>query len=113
MYNISDEDAEDTAQQIEKHNQRCFLSKADISHSDQCRRVIAQTVEQLGNLNILVNNAAYGQEQSKFEDIGEEQLRRVFDTNILACFFLSQAALPHMKAGDVSAVWHLNAIKSR
>lgn len=100
VYNIADEDAFDTRQMVEHHNQRCLPIKADISRSDECRRVVAQTVEQLGGLNILVNNAAYGQEQKTLLDISEEQLRRVFDTNILACFFLVQAALPHMKEGD-------------
>lgn len=100
VYNISDDDAKDTAEMVEKHHQRCLRIKADISRSDECRRVVDQTVEQLGGLNILVNNAAYGQEQSQFEAISEEQLRRVFDTNILACFFLAQAALSYMQAGD-------------
>lgn len=64
VYNISDEDAKDTSQMVEHHNQQCLLIKADISRSDNCRRVVAQTVEQLGRVNILVNNAAYGQETS-------------------------------------------------
>lgn len=100
VYNIADDDAEDTRQMVESHGRRCLLVKADIRYTEECRRAVAETVEGLGGLNVLVNNAAYGQEQMQFEDITEEQLRRVFDTNILACFFLVQAALPHMKEGD-------------
>ena len=99
VYNLADEDAEDTRSKIEQHS-RCLVIKADISSKSECHRVIDETVQHFGGVNILVNNAAYAQEQSKFEDISEEQLRRVFDTNILACFFLAQAALPHMEAGD-------------
>ena len=99
VYNLADDDAEDTRQKIEQYS-HCLLIKADISSSDECRRVVSETVQHFNGLNILVNNAAYGQERQKFEDITEEQLRRVFDTNILACFFLAQSALPHMQAGD-------------
>ena len=82
VYNLADDDADDTRQKIEQYSS-CYLIKADISSSDECRRVIDETVRHFGGLNILVNNAAYAREQAKFEDISEEQLRRVFDTNIL------------------------------
>jgi len=57
-------------------------------------------VDELGGLNILVNNAAYQMAQQKFADISEEQFRRTFETNIFGYFHMAQAALPHLAKGD-------------
>jgi len=61
---------------------------------------VAQTVAELGGLNILVNNAAYQMANARFEDITEEAWDRTFRTNIYAYFFMAQAALAHMRDGD-------------
>jgi NAD(P)-dependent dehydrogenase (short-subunit alcohol dehydrogenase family) len=49
---------------------------------------------------VLVNNAAYQQHQKSIEDITDEQLDRTFRTNIYGYFFMTRAALPHLKAGS-------------
>ena len=100
VYNIADEDAEEAKAMIEREGRRCVPLKTDISQPENCRRAVEETVNQLGGLNVLVNNAAYGQEVRRFEDIKEEQVQRVFDVNILAAIYLSQAAVGHMQAGD-------------
>jgi NAD(P)-dependent dehydrogenase (short-subunit alcohol dehydrogenase family) len=66
----------------------------------KCFDAVEQTVKEFGGLNILVNNAAYQQSQQNFAEISEEQLRRTFETNIFGYFFMAQAALPHLSAGD-------------
>ncbi len=73
-----------------------------------------ETVEQLGRLDILVNNAAVQQYNNEarmcafvefshhalqFETLKEEQILHTFRTNIIGCMFLAQAALPHLKEG--------------
>jgi NAD(P)-dependent dehydrogenase (short-subunit alcohol dehydrogenase family) len=92
-------DAEETKSLVEREKQKCLLLKGDIGQEQTCRRIVQQTVRQFGRLDILVNNAA---EQHPQEDIGKitrEQLVRTFQTNIFAQFFLSKAALPHLKKG--------------
>ena len=59
-----------------------------------------QTVEQLGRLDILVNNAGEQHPDKDIRDITEEQLKRTFQTNIFGMFFMTQAALPHLKEGS-------------
>ena len=99
LYNENDDDAAETRRMVEEKGRRCLVLKHDVRDPAQCREATARTVEELGRLNVLVNNAAYQQAQKRFEDITEEQLRRTFDTNILGYFFMAQAALPHMTDG--------------
>ncbi|NVO84117.1 SDR family oxidoreductase [Hymenobacter terrestris] len=100
LYNENTVDAEETKRLVEAQNRRCLLLKHDVREPEQCRQAVARTRDELGGLNILVNNAAYQQAQQKFEDIPEEQIRRTFDTNILGYIWMAQAAVPHLQKHD-------------
>ncbi len=98
-YLDEEEDARDTAALIEAAGRNVVLIQGDISQPDHCRAVVAKTVERLGKLDVLVNNAAH---QAFIDDIGEisdEEFDKTFRTNIYATFWLSKAAIPHMKRG--------------
>ena len=99
LYNETDVDAEETRRLVESHGRRCLLLKRDVRESTQCRDAVARTVDELGGLDVLVNNAAYQQAQERFEDVTEAQWDRTFKTNIYGYFFMAQAALPHLRAG--------------
>ena len=92
-------DAEETARVIEALGRRALLLAGDIRRPAFCRRLVDQTVSSLGRLDILVNNAAYQQHQDSLEDLPDEQVERTFDTNILAMFRITRAALRHLPAG--------------
>ncbi|NIJ54576.1 SDR family oxidoreductase [Dyadobacter arcticus] len=100
IYNENDDDADETQRLCEMRGTKCLVIKADLRHSEECKRAVLETVAEFGSLNILVNNAAYQMAQKEFEEITEEQLRRTFDTNILGYFFMAQAALPYLHEGD-------------
>ena len=100
LYNATDEDAEETKRLVASKGGECLLIKADVRNRQACFDAVKQTVQQFGQLNILVNNAAFQQSQEKLEDITEEALRRTFETNILGYFFMAQAALPQLHEGD-------------
>ena len=93
-------DAAETAQVIEALGRQALLLPGDIRSAAFCRRAVTNTVKTLGRLDILVNNAAYQQHQSAIGDIPDAQLRRTFETNILAMFTLTAAALEHMGPGS-------------
>lgn len=93
-------DAEETKRQVEQEGRKCILIPGDIGDEKFCKDLIKQTVEGLGKLDILINNAAEQHPQAKIEDITSEQLERTFRTNIFAMFYLTKAAMPHLKAGS-------------
>ena len=100
FYNEHDDDAEVTRQMVEERGGQCVPIKGDVRDSQSCRDAVAKTVQVLGGLNILVNNAAYQATHDKFEDVTEDELRRTFETNIFGYFFMAQAALKYLRAGD-------------
>lgn len=73
---------------------------ADLARVEECRRLVEETVETFGKLDVLVLNAAYqGKNVERFEDIDAERVERTFRVNILAMFHLVRFALPHLKPG--------------
>jgi NAD(P)-dependent dehydrogenase (short-subunit alcohol dehydrogenase family) len=95
-----DEDAEQTAELVRKAGQKAVLVRGDIRDENHCKSIIDKAVQEFGQIDILVNNAAYQMAQEKLEDIPSEQWRRTFDTNITAMFYMCKAAEPHMKPGS-------------
>ena len=100
VYLEESEDAEETEGLVKAEGQQCLRIKGDVKDRDFCRRAVEQTVEELGGLNILVNNAGVQVPQKEFKDITEEQLETTFKTNIFAYFHFATAALDHLKEGD-------------
>lgn len=96
------EDARRTADLVEQEGRRAVLLPGDLSEHEHRREIVERTVEQLGRLDILVNNAAFQNPVDKVEDVTFEQFQHTFATNIEATFFVTQAALAHM--GDGAAV---------
>ncbi|WP_025886671.1 SDR family oxidoreductase [Asaia prunellae] len=92
-------DAKAIASTIEKIGRKCLLLPGDIREKAQCEHLVSYTLDQLGGLDILVNNAAFQHPREDFLEISDEEWRRHFDTNIHAMFYLTKAALPHLKPG--------------
>ncbi|MES2267178.1 MAG: SDR family oxidoreductase [Bacteroidota bacterium] len=100
VYLEEDGDAEETQGLVAAAGQQCLLIKGDVKDRDFCRRAVEQTVDELGKLNILVNNAGMQVPQKEFKDITEQQLEDTFKTNIFAYFHFATAALDHLQEGD-------------
>ncbi|WP_425618147.1 SDR family oxidoreductase [Anatilimnocola sp. NA78] len=93
-------DAEEAQRAVEKEGRKALLLPGDVTEREFCKLAVERTVQQLGGLDILVNNAAYQQTQESFADITDEQWDKTFRTNITGYFFMAQAALPHLKPGS-------------
>ncbi|MBD5389033.1 SDR family oxidoreductase [bacterium] len=92
-------DARDTAEYITMAGQRAFLFPGDIGIEKNARRIVDDAAAALGGLDILVLNAGYQQYSDNIATLDTAQLRRTFDINLFAMFWMTQAALPHMRAG--------------
>ncbi len=102
VYLNENQDAEKTKKLVEAEGQKCLLLPGDISNEKFCAEVVQKTVEQLGRLDILVNNAAeqYLENPETLEDIDSARLGSIFSTNIFSMFYLCKAAIPHLKEGS-------------
>ncbi|HEX8201777.1 MAG TPA: SDR family oxidoreductase [Isosphaeraceae bacterium] len=92
-------DAEETRAAVAAEGRRCLLLPGDVSDAAFCREAVERTVREFGKLDVLVNNAAYQQSQKRLEDVSEEQFDRTFKVNIYGYFYMTKAALAHLKDG--------------
>ncbi len=93
-------DAEQTKRMVEKEGVRCVTFSGDIGVEKSCREAVQKTIAELGRLDILVNNAGEQHVQDSIENISAEQLERTFRTNIFSYFYMTKAALKHLKPGS-------------
>jgi NAD(P)-dependent dehydrogenase (short-subunit alcohol dehydrogenase family) len=100
LYLCEHDDAAKTNQIVEGEGRRAITIAGDIGDKSFCEQAVRQTVDQLGRLDVLVNNAGEQHWDKDITDIDEQQLRRTFQTNIFGMFFMTQAARPHLKQGS-------------
>ncbi|HEY5853682.1 MAG TPA: SDR family oxidoreductase [Aldersonia sp.] len=98
-YLEEDDDARHTCELVEKEGRRCATYRCDLAIAQNCRDVVARTVDDLGGLDILVNNVAYQNPVDDFADLTEEQWRRTFAVNIDSYFHTARAAVDHLGDG--------------
>jgi len=93
-------DADETARVVEAAGRKAVKVPGDVRDEAHCRTIIQKAVDEFGGIDVLVNNAAYQMAQpGGIGDITTEQFDRVLKTNIYATFWLSKAAIPHMRPG--------------
>jgi NAD(P)-dependent dehydrogenase (short-subunit alcohol dehydrogenase family) len=100
MYLDEHDDAKETKRLVEKEGRRCLSIAGDVGDENFCRESVERCVDELGRLDCLVNNAAEQHPQDSIEKITAEQLERTFRTNIFGYFFMTKAAMPHLKDGS-------------
>lgn len=110
-YLNEDDDARDTAKWVEDAGRKVLVIPGDIKSEEHCTDIIQRTVDELGGIDILVNNAAFQRTYDDIADITGDEWDETFRTNIYAPFFLSKAATPHMKPG--SSIINTTSIQSR
>jgi NAD(P)-dependent dehydrogenase (short-subunit alcohol dehydrogenase family) len=96
---VEEADAADTVRRVEQAGRRAVAIAGDIQDPELCRTLVERTADELGNLDILVNNAAWQDCGDRIETMTTEEWRRIFATNIEAMFHLSKAAIPRMREG--------------
>lgn len=105
-------DAEETKRLVEAEGAKALAIPGDLGRCEQSRHAVEKTLEAFGRLDIVVNNAAQQWLDRGLEDIDEEFLRRIIDSNVMSAFFVTQAALPHLGEGaSIIYTTSVNAFK--
>jgi hypothetical protein len=94
------DDAKETAKWVIKAGKKAVLGPGDVSEEAHCSKIVQKAVDEFGQVDILVNNAAFQMAREKIQDIPSEEWDKTFKTNIYSMFYLVKAAEPHMKPGS-------------
>ena len=94
-------DAKEVVELIKKAGRKAVAIPGDLRDEGFCKRLVEEAVKALGGLDILVNNAARQQTRASILDISSEDFDATMKTNIYAPFWVTKAALPHLKPGSV------------
>ncbi len=92
-------DAEETVRVVEASGRRCIAVPGDIGEEGHCQSIVRRAVDELGRLDVLVNNAAYQAMYPSTQEISTEEWDKTFRTNIYSMFWLCKSAIPHMPPG--------------
>jgi len=99
LYLCEHDDAALTKKIVESEGRKALTIAGDLGDKNFCDRAVAEVLEKLGGIDVLINNAGEQHPDEDITDISEEQLKRTFQTNIFSMFFLTQAVRPHLKSG--------------
>lgn len=105
-----EQDAGETCRLVRESGCTAASLAGDIQDEQHCRRLVDHCVQELGGLDVLVNNAAYQMSREGIADISTEQFDQVLKTNVYAMFWLCKAALPHLTEG--SAIINTTSIQA-
>lgn len=100
VYLNEHEDAKETKRLVENEGRSCLLIPGDVSDKEFCESAVKRTIDKLGKLNILVNNAAFQLHVAEFSDLTEEHFDCTLKTNLYGYFHMAHAAVPFMKYGS-------------
>ncbi|WP_342646035.1 SDR family oxidoreductase [Mucilaginibacter sp. CSA2-8R] len=113
-YFNEDEDARQTAKFIEEAGRKAVLVSGDIRDEAHCQKIIDTAVAEFGQIDILVNNAAFQMSRQSLQEVSTEEWDRTFKTNIYPMFYLCKAAEQHLKPGaTIINTTSVNAYKPR
>ncbi len=94
-YRGSEDKAKTLAEEIEKMGKKAYLSRFDVSNPQEVKEKIKEIEKEVGNIQILVNNAGIVRD-TLFLRMKEEDWDRVIKTNLYSVFYVTQAVLPMM-----------------
>jgi NAD(P)-dependent dehydrogenase (short-subunit alcohol dehydrogenase family) len=99
IYLSEDEDARETERRVTNEGRKALILRGDVGSETFCKKAIKEIMDEFGQIDILVNNAAEQHPHESIEDITEAELTNTFRTNIFSMFFLTKYALPHLGEG--------------
>lgn len=107
-YNRSEDAANALAEQIQQLGSECLAVQADVSRSDQARRLVKTAVDHYGRLDILVNNAGITRDKS-LKSLADEDWEAVICTNLNSVFYMTSAACPKMMEQNYGRIINISS----
>jgi NAD(P)-dependent dehydrogenase (short-subunit alcohol dehydrogenase family) len=105
-------DANETERLVLAEGRRCLQLPGDLRHAPFCEELVRQTVHELGQLNIVVSNAAEQFISTDVATLPNEQFEDTFKVNFFPLVWVVKAALPHLHEGDsIIATSSINAYR--
>ncbi|MDO8955105.1 MAG: SDR family oxidoreductase [Gammaproteobacteria bacterium] len=98
-YLSEESDAQSTKQRVEALGGKCVLIAGDIASSQHCQAIVDKAMQEFGKIDILVNHAGEQMQTDSIDDVTDEKLERIFKVNVFSQFYLTRAALKHLKEG--------------
>ena len=109
-FNRSEEAAQGVAAEISSFSGTVVQLKGDLSQQNEPRRVVEQAVQDLGGLDVLINNAGSLIRRAPFSEVDDHLINEVFDLNVRAIITACQAAIPHLEERPGSAIINVGSI---
>jgi NAD(P)-dependent dehydrogenase (short-subunit alcohol dehydrogenase family) len=95
-----DVDAQETCRWVREAGRTAVAVPGDIQQEAHCSRLVERAWDELGGLDIVVNNAAYQVTHDSIEEFTTDEFDRSFRTNVYAMFWICRAALPRLAPGS-------------
>jgi 3-oxoacyl-[acyl-carrier protein] reductase len=111
-FRVRSEDAEKVCSEIRKLGRRTLAIQADVSQSDQVKKMVARTLQELGAVSILVNNAGLMRPQ-KPENVTEADWDEHLNVNLKSAFLVTQAVLPKMREQHWGRIINISSIAAQ
>jgi 3-oxoacyl-[acyl-carrier protein] reductase len=109
-YNRSQAEARAVVDAIARADGDAFLVRGDLTKRGEAKRVVTDVVEELGGLDILINNAGSLVRRSPFTDIDDALIDEIFDLNVRAVIAACQAAIPHLDKSSGGSIINVGSI---
>ena len=100
---------EDLKGEIEAYNVRCEFVQADVSDFEQCERMVKETIEKFGKIDVLVNNAGITRD-GLIMRMKKEDFESVIDVNLVGTFNVTRNVIPHMLKQRVGRIVNLASV---
>ena len=108
-YRTENEELENLKKQIEENNVKCLLVKGDVSNYEDCESFVKETVDNLGSIDVLVNNAGITKDMLIMR-MKKEDFEQVIDINLVGTFNVTKNVVPYMMKARSGNIVNISSV---